>query len=256
MPLKTYLADEDIADLCAAAALGAPVARLCREFSIGRARCERIIAEARGAEEVAAAMDAERAADLAGSGAASAGRPPRVTEHYMADEPPEPEVVSLSVPVLSPPPKTEKRNSPGETDQSGLSTAKAEVTVDAAVADLNKAQASVATGSDDSKIVDKGLAALKVVEASGAVPKAKAQQIRRELTSARHGHASKQAASAAAEEQLESRQSSVESVGGNSCSATGAARAKTAGSGVASARTSQENMADFRRRMFMGLRRG
>jgi hypothetical protein len=198
MPVKTYLAEEDIADLCAAAAHGAPVARLCREFGIGRARCERIIAEARGAEEVAAAMDAERAADLAGSGAASAGRPPRVTEHYMADEPPEPEVVSMSVPVLTPPPKSEK------TAPSAKSTAKADVsqsvTVDAAVADLNKAQASVATGSDDSKIVDKGLAALKVVEASGAVPKAKAQQIRRDLTTARHGHASKQAASAASDQ--------------------------------------------------------
>lgn len=200
MPIKTYLADEDIADLCAAAAHGAPVARLCREFSIGRARCERIIAEARGAEEVAAVMDAERAADLAGSGAASAGRPPRVTEHYIAEEPPEPEVVTISAPVLEPPKAA--KSAPDAASSTRAKSAKEEVEVDAAVADLNKAQAAVATGSDDSKIVDKGLAALKVVEASGAVPKTKAQQIRKELTTARHGHASKQAASAAAEEQL------------------------------------------------------
>lgn len=181
MPVRTHLSDDDLVDIVDGHGMGLNISQLCRQFRIGRGRCSLILAKSARADRDEAVEAAGVLQEMAGAGAAKA-EPQRTTAHFVADEPPKPELAKINTPVIV------KKVEPPKPDAKTKSTgaAKKRATTDEAITAINKAGMAVQIGSDDKKVVDAGLAAITTAKSGGAMNAAEAAGLRRSLTAARH----------------------------------------------------------------------
>ena len=197
---RTPLDEDAIVEIIDSYDRGVPLARICREFHIGRARCGRLIAD-NAMRVVGTAYAAE--GEVEGGGASAM----RLTPNFMAEEPPAPEIAEVSCPVLPVDGNAAevRRKKKKKRAAAEKAAAKREMSAgrgaasadghekkphkkrddpDTSIRKVNRAMAAIEVGSDDRNIVEEGKDAVDNVRRAGLVAPAEARRLKREITEA------------------------------------------------------------------------